>query len=269
MWRTEDGERGETIPLQLGDLKVRSPLDLSVTIAAGPRGVIVVGSDTFTPPHYHGVYVWYSPDGRSFGGLARVPGRVDEEPSSAVVQATPNCFLLGNGTMLLSSEDGVHWQDITTGMPRTRGIVHVSGNSSTVVVFTSHWPSDPPEEPLAWYRHDGTWRPAPMDPGRLPDAGVVPVDQRRVNAVRNWGTGFIAIGNTQGDEGTEIAGMVWYSADGSSWTRMPVRDNGFDTALRLLDIAISRQKAVLVGSPSYRSENLLTLTWQADAPPNP
>ncbi|MBV9160321.1 MAG: hypothetical protein JO281_01920 [Pseudonocardiales bacterium] len=106
--RTEDGERWETIPLGLGDLKVRSPLDLWVTVAAGPRGVIVVGTDSFTPPHYQGVYVWYSPDGRSFGGPVRVSG-----PQPVVVaQGTPEGFLLGMsdnaGSMLLSSEDGVH-----------------------------------------------------------------------------------------------------------------------------------------------------------------
>jgi len=133
-----------------------------------------------------------------------------------------------------------------------------------VVVFT--FPGDPPREPIAWYRRGGTWRSAPIDPGRLPDAGVVPAGQRLVNAVRNWGTGFIAIGDTSGDDGMEPVGMVWYSADGSSWTRMPVHDNGFDTSFHLLDIAISRKKAVLVGNPSNGSKNLLI--WQADAPPN-
>jgi hypothetical protein len=55
VWRTEDGERWETIPLELGNLKLTSRLDLKATITAGPHGVIVVGSDNFVPPGYHGV----------------------------------------------------------------------------------------------------------------------------------------------------------------------------------------------------------------------
>lgn len=106
-----------------------------------------------------------------------------------------------------------------------------------------------------------------MDPGRLPDAGVVPASERRINVVRNWGTGFIAIGNTFGGEGREKAGLVWYSADGAAWTRMPVRDNGFDGTLLLMDVAVSKDKAVLVGYPSDYSQKLLL--WYAEAPPMP
>ncbi|MEU4516282.1 hypothetical protein AB0G05_42900 [Nonomuraea wenchangensis] len=269
VWRTEDGGRWETIPLKLSNLKLESRVDLKLTITAGPRGVMVVGSDNYVPPRYHGVYVWHSPDGRSFNPMTQVPSRIDKVPPIAVAEATPNGFLMAmsdsNGQMLLSSENGVRWQDITAGLAQIRGIAHVSGNVSTVVVFTyDPLPGASPGEPLAWYRRDGTWHAATMDPGRLPDAGVVPADERRVNKVGNWGTGFIALGNTLGGDGRETAGLVWYSADGSAWTRMPVRDNGFDTAAQLMDIAVSRGKAVLVGYPASNSKK--PLIWKADVP---
>jgi hypothetical protein len=194
---------------------------------------------------------------------------MDKVPPTAVAEATPSGFLLGmsdsKGPMLLSSEDAVHWRDITAGLSQIRGIHHVSGNTSTVVVFTyDPGPESPPGQPVAWYRRDGTWHPATMDPGRLPDAGVVPADERRINKVCDWGAGFIAIGNTFGGEGRETAGLVWYSADGSAWTRMPVRDNGFDAAAQLMDVAVSREKAVLVGYPAANSDK--PLIWKADAP---
>ncbi|MFF1608784.1 hypothetical protein ACFVYA_13475 [Amycolatopsis sp. NPDC058278] len=266
MWRTEDGARWEAIPLELGDLKVKLWLDLDVTITAGPRGVLVVGN------YNNGVYVWHSADGRSFGAMVRVPKPANELPFRAEASATPNGFLLGmndnSGTMLLSSEDGVHWQNISAGLPKINGIDHVSGNASTLVLFTYYpQPDQPHGKPRAWHRRDGTWQPATIDPGRLPDAGVVPADELRVNAVHNWGTGYIAVGNTFGGDGRETAGLVWYSADGSAWTRMPVRDNGFDTASELNDVAVSQEKAVLVGYPSDSSAKLLT--WQAKAPSLP
>ncbi|MGR6919264.1 hypothetical protein ACU635_33885 [[Actinomadura] parvosata] len=95
-------------------------------------------------------------------------------------------------------------------------------------------------------------------------SAIDPADELRVNKVGNWGTGFIALGNTLGGDGRETAGLVWYSADGSAWTRMPVRDNGFDTAAQLMDVAVSRGKAVLVGYPVGNSKK--PLMWKADVP---
>lgn len=58
--------------------------------------------------------------------------------------------------------------------------------------------------------------------------------------------------------------MVWYSADGAAWTRMPVRDNGFDTAGSLMDLAVTGRRAVLIAQPADGSPHLLT--WFAEAP---
>jgi hypothetical protein len=267
VWRTEDGERWEPILLDLGGLKIDIPLDLELTITAGPRGVLVVGNDNYHPPSFQGVYVWYSPDGHSFRPMAQVPGPVSDLPPIVEVASGPTDFLMGltsnNKTVLLSSEDGVHWQNTSAKPPSISFIDHMSTNASTTVMFASR-PDDPLDLPRPWYRRGDTWRPARLDPGRLPDAGVVPAEEVRVNAVRNWGTGFIAVGNTFGEEGKEIAGLVWHSADGSTWTRMPVRDNGFDKAAVLMDVAVSRNKATLIGFPSDDSEKLLI--WHAEAP---
>jgi hypothetical protein len=265
VWRTEDGERWEAIPLETENLRIRRSLNLKVTIAAGPHGVMVVGHDNVHPPLHHGLFTWYAPDGRTFGAMAEVLSPVGPGPVSPAIAASPDGFLLGimgeAETRLLSSRDGTQWQDIGRGLSPDVVIEHMSGNARATVMFTRRPDS---EELVPWYRHDGEWRPATIDPGRLPDAGVVPADQRRVTAVRNWGTGFVAVGHTHGNDGQERSGLVWYSADGSAWTRMPVRANGFDAARPLMDLAVSRHTALLVGH-RFDDDKEWLLMWQADA----
>jgi hypothetical protein len=272
VWRTEDGEHWTSIPLDLGVLQPKSNLGLRLFIVAGPRGVVVVGSDDFVPAKYYGVYVWHSADGHRFSAMTRIPGPDREIPPSVAVNATPDGFLLGmtgkHKKTLLSSGDGAKWQNVsTTTLPTRVGINHVSGNDTAVVAF-DYDPQNKADSktPLAWYLDDGAWHPATLDPGRLPDHGVVPPDELRVNEVRNWGTGFIAIGNTAGGDGHETSGLVWYSPDGHAWKRMPVSPNGFESAAELMDLAVNKDRAVLVGFPISNSDK--PMLWQAKAPPS-
>jgi hypothetical protein len=268
VWRTENGMRWDAVPLDTGDLDITSPLDFPATITAGPRGVIVVGKvlGDQTP----GVFVWHSADGRTFSGRTHVAPSTHMGLSILnAAEATSGGFLLSLSSVsttseqkLLTSNDGVHWQDITAGLSRTLQVNQLSSNASTVVAFAFQPGPEFPSEPLTWYRRDGAWHPAKVDPGRLPDAGVVPADKRIITAVRNWGAGFIAIGYTLNVDSRENVGVVWYSADGSAWTRMSVHGNGFDTAAELMDVASTRNTAVLLGA----SPGTL-LMWQAKPPP--
>ncbi|WP_143230633.1 hypothetical protein [Actinosynnema sp. ALI-1.44] len=266
VWRTEDGQRWHAVPLDPGGLKIESRERLKVEITAGPRGVLVVGVDNFHPPSYQGVYVWMSTDGQSFGSMTKITKPDEETGLSVDAVATSSGFLMVAAQTVLSSVDGTRWQDVTAGLPDTGGFLHVSGNASTVVLFARK-PNSEAQLPQAWYRRDGVWRQAKLDPGRLPDAGVVPADEVVVTAMRDWGSGFIAVGHTYGGEGREEAGLVWYSADGSGWTRMPVRDNEFHTVLGFDDVTVSRNKAVLLGASSHNSDTLVM--WHAEAPPLP
>lgn len=116
VWRTEDGERWESLPLDIGDLDIGSRSDLDLTITAGPHGVLVVGRDAYYPHRYNGTYVWHSPDGRSFGTMTSVPEPAEKSPYGVDAAATPSGFLISmNGekaAVLLSSEDGGHWLEI-------------------------------------------------------------------------------------------------------------------------------------------------------------
>lgn len=274
VWRTENGEQWEAIPLATDDLDSTSPSELATSITAGPRGVLVVGADY--SGRTDGIHVWHSADGRTFDAMTRITAPADAKLSpTGAAEATSSGFVLtlriglttGDlGQILLTSEDGARWQDITAGLSRTLLVSHMSGNASTVVAFAFQPGPETPSEPLTWYRRDGAWHPAKVDPGRLPDAGVVPASQRIITAVRNWGAGFIAIGYSINADSREDVGLVWYSADGAEWTRMPVRDNGFDTADRLMDVAATKENTVLLGTSPGLSVTLLM--WRAQAPPH-
>jgi hypothetical protein len=87
------------------------------------------------------------------------------------------------------------------------------------------------------------WRVGTIDVGRLPDAGVVPRTKLTVRSVLPWRDGFLAVGTaSQGG-----AGIVWTSPDGSTWTRMPVRANGFDQVGYLFAAVSTGRGAFVLG----------------------
>jgi hypothetical protein len=268
VWRTTDGSQWKQTNLDVAGLAYHTHLDLGVDIAAGPRGVIVVGYDTVSPFGFHGFYVWRSADlGLTFGRPVRVPLPGEESsPSLTVgpVQATTNGFLVGivDGTKpgILSSSDGHQWAAMPAGgaLADTYLANPIAGNSSTTVAF--NWNAQS-QQPAAVYLRNGTWSPAIVGPGRLPDDGVVPISQRVVEAVCNWGPGFIAIGNINANTPTpEFSGMVWWSADGSSWIRQPVQANGFDAVAQFMGAAVSNGKILLIATPVKGSDFLM---WQS------
>jgi hypothetical protein len=268
VWRTTNGTQWQRTPLDVQGLAYHDNLELDVNIAAGPRGIIVVGNDAVTPPSFSGFYVWRSLDyGRTFGQPIWVP-MYSEESLGAVeidaVESTTNGFLMsgnnGKGAIILFSADGLQWANLSSEaeIAGTSVATTIGGNASSVIVFNR----DPkPGQPLAMYRRGNTWYPSAVDPGLLPDAGVVPGNQRTVDTVCNWGTGFIAIGDANG--AVQYSGMVWYSADGSQWIRQPVRSNGFDAVAQFMGAAVSNGKVLVVAYPGEGSDLLM---WQANAP---
>ena len=273
VWRTSNGTQWQEIPLDTSGIPYSSTPALDVSIVAGQHGIIVVGSDAFTPPSFTGFYVWRSSNqGTVFDEPVRVP--LPEEASLGgieidAVEATQDGFLVsgnnGRRAIILASVDGTRWTSISSQAEISSAsvVTALSGNSSTVVIFNTWSPK--PGQPYAMYSHGHAWQPSVVDPGRLPDAGVVPLSQQRIGAVYNWGTGFIAIGDTTGDATGEGAGIgsVWYSANGAQWTRQPVRGNGFNAA-SLIDAAVSNGKMLLIGYPIDTDSDLVM--WQATMP---
>lgn len=273
VWRSQDGTTWETIPLAVNETSPPDGLwdQRGFRIAAGSRGVLVTADRQGAGP-----LVWHSGDGSGFEPVPPLPGTEDLVGRTFAV-ATTHGFLLHLGSVysssgdpssapvsLFSSSDGRHWEDIGIGLPEGSFIEAVGDNGSTTVVFTDPRPisaSHVEREPAAWYRKDGGWREAAVDPGRMPDLAVAPADRRNIAEVRPWRTGFLATGQVIGGAGIVGAGIVWTSADGSSWTRVPVRENGFDKVKSMHSVAVGRETTLLVG---YRDEE--ASLWRSDTP---
>jgi hypothetical protein len=273
VWRTRDGKAWDDRRLPGSGLVGDHTL---VTIAAGPRGVLVArANQDFTLPAglpdkeaLFGFESWYSPDGENFrrNGLLPLPHTVSLEPG---LVATQDGFLLHDtdagsegiyrsDTPLYQSPDGRHWTHIGDGLPKgSRHAVGRTGDLTFVLGQTADG------RVAAHYKRDGEtrWRSGSIDPGALPDAGVRPADQLRISFVHPWKDGYLAVGTTTT---AQLTALVWTSPDGIAWTRMPVRDNGFDNDVRLSAIASSRGKTVLFGMSGISSSNTTVRLWEAD-----
>ncbi|QQQ75123.1 hypothetical protein IOD16_29040 [Saccharothrix sp. 6-C] len=270
VWRTEDGTTWQRTPLPYGDLD-----DPFMAIAAGPHGVLVVGSDGFdyaagleaehTPEDFFGFEFWHSADGEEFryaGDLTLARTVIGITPR---VVATDDGFLLHDSgaygvdvfredTPLYRSTDGESWQYVGDGLPIGTRLAVGRAGSLTFVLGQS------PSGLYARYRRDGDsgWSDGAIDLGRLPDDAVVPATGQWPTAVHPWGTGFIAIGRTERGE----AGLVWSSPDGITWTRSPVRGSGFDRLAELVAVASSRGETLLFGLEGFPPDVRVHL-WRA------
>ncbi|MGW4112149.1 hypothetical protein ACWEFJ_14845 [Actinosynnema sp. NPDC004786] len=248
VWRTEDGERWERSPLP--DSARDDPF---MTIAAGPRGVVVIGYDhpamglgaTDDPDGFQGFRVWHAEDGRSFGQAVTI---ADDEPAGVLprLTATQDGFLLhdsdlglSDGTPLFRSADGTTWTYIGDGLPQ--GYRDATGRIGSLTFVLGR----DADGLHARYRRDDEpgWSAGSIDLGRLPDAGVTDRDHQWAVDAHPWGRGALAIGRT--DDGA--AGLVWTSPDGITWTRMPVRDHGFDRLAEVPAVASTRDRTFLFG----------------------
>lgn len=221
--------------------------DVPTSVSAGPRGVVVAAFTDKRADRAGGLRIWHSADGVHFGepvvltkkslSNSYLPRVVETERGFLVYGAMPSSGLpKRQGELLFESENGRDWQAVGDKLPDLAGgqsygpLTAAQHNNGVTVLFgsvTSDNADDQEAGLTGWYRRDGdsSWtKLADIDPGRLPDAGVVPKVQRKVRDVAKRQTGFIAIGTASADA------AVWTSPDGLTWTKMPVRDNGFEGA---------------------------------------
>ncbi|MCE6999059.1 hypothetical protein LZG04_30280 [Saccharothrix sp. S26] len=265
VWRSEDGANWQRIELP------DAALDQYRSIAAGPRGVVVVGLGEGRRREggvtvYSDLQLWFAEDGRSFVPKVRVPADVSTGATPRVTAVADGFLLDVDGsiagrTLLYFSPDGLDWQPIGDGMPAT--IEKVVGRSGPVTAMLARTARGDEASSEAWRRdEDGQWREGTLDPGKLPDAGVSPNGHQVFTGIRQWGSGFLGFGYSAGTEGT--VGVVWTSADGLAWDRMPVRDNGFDAVRSIYGFATVGDQAFLLGG-APQSTDPAPVFWRANA----
>ncbi|MFI5898220.1 hypothetical protein ACIA5D_49890 [Actinoplanes sp. NPDC051513] len=147
---------------------------------------------------------------------------------------------------MFESSDGVEWSDHSADLPDAQILDAATMGAKGAVLLG--WTPD--NRRIAWTRRpaEKIWNSAKsFDPGRLPDAGVVPVSELNVDAVVALNSGFLALGSSGGPGQPGAVGLLWASAEGLTWTRMPVKPNGFDQAEAFVSAAQHGDQVLLVG----------------------
>ena len=255
LWTTHDGTTWKAAPLPGSELGAAP-----IAVAAGPRGVVVIGSGSMsdTVTGGGGLRIWHSANGMSFGLPRRVVvPLVSSGEFVPQVSATADGFLiygttrLSGESMLLTSSDGVGWRNTAGGVTGT--VETLVQNAGTSVTFTYGKLAD--GGPTVWRRKKGSTRwssSKDISVGRLPDANVAPPEEQSISDVAAWQDGFVASGSSSG------GGALWLSADGVTWSRVPVKANGFE-ATGHLTVLTNRAAALAVGYGSF--DNLINI-WR-------
>ena len=247
LWTTHDGTTWKAAPLPGSDLGAAP-----IAVAAGPNGVVVIGSASMSDgvTGGGGLRIWHSANGMSFGLPHRVVvPLVSSGEFIPYVSATADGFLIYSTTnlsgesMLLTSSDGVGWRKPAGGVTGT--VKTLVQNAGTTVMFTRRNLAD--EGPTVWRSKKGSTRwssSQDISVGRLPDANVAPREEQDIREVAGWQDGFVASGSSSD------GGGLWLSADGVTWSRVPVKANGFE-ATRYLSVLTNRTAALAVGYGSF------------------
>lgn len=262
VWSTKDGSTWSA-PVSLPQ---GPDVEVPVTVAAGPKGVMVVSRVTpgrgkpdelkaalrvrVSAPSGAFTRAWDVPCPGSDGQEGTAEALADDNGFHLVAecwnQITP-------ADALFDSADGGSWK---RQVPPADGnkFTHLARNGPVTVLTGGLAASDVEQttEPKVWYKTgDGPWHTAaPLDPGRLPDAGVVPRHDQAVLAVTAAGTGFIAVGGARSADDSSV-GALWFSPDGRQWTKQPTHANGFDELRSLAAVTARDGTIVVLGSKRF------------------
>lgn len=220
------------------------------SLAAGPSGVVAIGSVRDAETGAWRASPWLSTDGREwrpadpqpgFGGIIVTGASTTPEGFVAVgCRATETVCL---GLAVLLSHDGLAWTRIPD-VPGAKGLPEgvVAGASGLVA-----WGNDCVDvcgevHGLLWTSTDGTdWAVVPSAPE---------LEEAAFGAVAAWSGGFVAVGSEgHRDEQTgesSSSAAAWASPDGRSWTRVQDAD-AFEGA-SLTGVLASGSILVAVGS---------------------
>ena len=186
-----------------------------IDVTAGGPGLVAVGlsglpDDPDGPPL---PAVWVSDDGTTW---SRTAASVDfEGPTQAVTSGGPGLIAFGDPGVH-TSVDGLTWTvGRCVGCDFGYMLDATAGGPGLVAVGVYDW------APAAWYSTDGISWSRVSD-----DMDVSGSDMGGISSVANGGPGLVAVGNQwiadelETGEDKQIA-VVWTSADGINWTRVP------------------------------------------------
>lgn len=227
MWRSTDG-LGWAREELTGE--VWDGVDLS-TITLWGGALVALGTEWHGDGEPQAVVLRSDDDGRTWGPLVDLALLTDDEGRIAFpvasVAAGEHLVLFGTAgrryqTWAWSTRDGVRWERSPVG---ANGSTIASAVASSAGIVAAG--SDEHHRAAAWFSSDGlTW-----ERTDLTDAPIRPSHRGQVGAVVAGEGGFVAsgwsgdpsfgfgvVGATVVMEGTGGAPVLWWSADGRSWT---------------------------------------------------
>ncbi|WP_329266637.1 hypothetical protein [Streptomyces sp. NBC_01451] len=261
LWTTDNDGSSWKSPMLLP----RSPdTEIPVAVAAGERGALVVTKVTpgrakpdeqqaslrvrLVEKTGHPTTLFETPCGGHEGDEAKAEVLVADDAFHLLTNCTTGDFQPAD--QLFTSHDGGRWKKEP--LPDNGNeFGHLARNGDTMVL-TGGLADDDVEhttEPRTWYRQgNDRWHTgAPLDVGRLPDAGVVPRKDQEMLAVTPAGSGFVAVGSARAADNSAV-GALWFSADGKKWIKQPTRANGFDNLRSLATLTVWKENVVVLGS---------------------
>ena len=223
-------------------------------VAAGPQGLLAGGyvRSAGVPR----AALWSSATGRDWTivrGLPAGDGSLVEGVAASRTAVAVGSS--GSRPAAWVSTDGATWQAMlinagttTTPEPATR----MTSVAVGAVTVAGGWAGGPSDQPAArfWVSRNGeSWAQASAAPGAAANA--------RLLAVAAGPHGYVAVGQT-GSEGQPTGATAWFSADGSTWSRVADRDLPRDAVLEAVTSigdgflavgsSVARDRAVVWGS---------------------
>ncbi|WP_175435604.1 hypothetical protein [Streptomyces hawaiiensis] len=264
VWKTTDnGSSWKPAAL----MPVSPDVEIPVAIAVGASGVVVVTKVTpgmGKPEEEMARLRVRSAD--TSGKFTRswetpCPGHEGSEAGAEALVTDDGFYLLTDCTTtdfepadkLFKSADGRKWTPDS--LPSNGNEFDHMARNGSVTVLTGGLASDNVEhttQPRIWYRKDnGRWRTTgPLDPGRLPDAGVVARHGQKVVALTAAGTGFVAVGFARAPDDSSV-GAMWFSPDGKKWAKQRTRANGFTSPRSLTTLTARGNTIAVLASHRY------------------
>jgi hypothetical protein len=200
-------------------------------IAAGPRGVVIVGS--ITGVGRTGTAAWHSPDGLGWTLAPEPPGLEADRGGAVTVDA------------VAAGEDG--W-------------LAVGEENPTDVECVACWISA-----ITWTSQDGLHWTRSAEGGDLAEAALTGVTA--VGGPGYMGVGTALDREPwQGAEGLALHAVVWTSPDGRSWTRVPDADLFHDASgVNAPAVALSGGRLVAVGWTRAEEQDMTSsIAWWSD-----
>lgn len=273
LWSSPDGRTWTPVDYQEASYVGPSRRSM-VSVASFGSGVVVGGAEWLGGSEAdRDAAVWLTPDAATI--LSRVPrndavfGGEGDQGIDDATEVDGGIVAVGSATppggttdaAVWFSPDGTTWSRVEAdafGGPGVQGMAAVTSFRGGVVAVGSAV-TGTDLDAAAWYSPDGTtW-------SRVEDAAGVfgGVGIQWMFDVTAYGSGVVAVGfdDPTGGDFSDATPAVWYSSDGLTWTRSPVRQTGLDDVGSAMSAVVADDARLVAGGSSITDGSADATVW--------